>query len=238
LSARRIRFACACLAWAAGAVDICRAAETPQTANARAAIVGAIQERLGPNLRVDLETLVCRLAPDAPETLTATPDPTGRTGRPVRFTFAAATGPRGHAVRVGEATAVVHVSGPHVRAARAIDAGRTLTQEDIALGDGPIEGAPLRRLSTPIDVIGARTLRALAAGDPVVDGVVAVIPVIRAGERVRATFRSVGFEAAVVAVAEQSGQPGQLIRVVNPDTRRVIRARVVAKGEVEVFNGW
>lgn len=225
------------LAVAAGASAAAEMPETPEMARARTAIVGAIQERLGPDVRVDLEAFICRLAADAPDTLRATPDPSGRTGRSMRFTFATGPDPRGHAVRVGEATAVVHVSGPHVWAVRPIDAGRTLTPEDIALGDGPIDGAPLRRLPTPTELIGARTLKALAAGDPVVEGVVVGVPVVRAGDRVRATIRVMGIEAAVVAVAEQNGMPDQIIRVVNPDSRRAVRARVVAKGEVEVLNG-
>ena len=237
MSARRIRVACACLAWLAGAAGVFAAAETPEMARARAAIVGAIQERLGPDVRVDLDAFVCRLAPDAPDTLMATPDLTGRTGRSMRFTFATAPGPRGHAVRVGEATAVARVSGPHVWAVRPIDAGHPLTPEDISLVDGPIHGAPPRRLSTPNEVIGARTLHALAARHPAVEGLVVGVPVVRAGDRVRATVRGVGIEAAVVAVAEQNGMPGQIIRVVNPDSRRAVRARVVAKGEVEVLNG-
>jgi len=236
LSGRRIRVACACLGWLAGAAAVSAAAETPDMARARAAIVSAIQERLGPDVRVDLDAFVCRLASDAPDTLTATPDASGRTGRSMRFTFATAPDPRGHTVRVGEATAVVRVSGPHVWAVRPIDAGRTLTPEDIALGDGPIDGAPLRRLSTPNEVIGARSLRALAAGDPVVEGAMVGVPVVRAGDRVRATVRARGIEVAVVAVAEQNGMPDQIIRVVNPDSRRAVRARVVAKGEVEVLN--
>ena len=237
MSARRFGAACACLAWLSVPVGVSAADETPGTARARAAIVGAIQERLGPDVRVDLEAFVCRLVPDVPETLTATPDQSGRTGRPMRFTFATAPDPRGHTVRVGEATAVVRVSGPHVRAARPIDAGRTLTPDDLALGDGPIDGAPLHRLSTLEDAIGARTLKAFLAGDPVVEGAVVAVPVVRAGDRVRATVRVLGIEAAVVAVAEQNGMPDQVIRVVNPDSRRAVRARVVGKGEVEVING-
>jgi flagella basal body P-ring formation protein FlgA len=138
-------------------------------------------------------------------------------------------------VRVGEATAIVQVSGPHVRARRTIDVGRGLTLDDIEIGDGPIDGAPLRRLPAFGDVLGARVLRAVAAGDPIVDGVLVGVPVVRAGDRVRATVRGPGIEVAVVAVAEQSGMPDQIIRVVNPDSRRVVRARVVAKGEVEVL---
>ena len=59
---------------------------------------------------------------------------------------------------------------------------------------------------------------------------------VKAGDKVRATVRVGGVEAVVVAIAEQSGVADQIIRVVNPDSRRAIRVRVVAAGEVEVVN--
>jgi flagella basal body P-ring formation protein FlgA len=155
----------------------------------------------------------------------------------MRFTLSAGRDAGGHPLRVGEVTAVVHAAGPHVLAARQVDAGRVLTPEDVAIGDGPIDGAPVRRLVTLADVIGARTMRALAAGDPVVGGAIVGVPVIRAGDRVRATVRGAGVEVAILAVAEQNGVPDQMIRVVNPESRRAVRARVVARGEVEVVDG-
>jgi flagella basal body P-ring formation protein FlgA len=63
------------------------------------------------------------------------------------------------------------------------------------------------------------------------------VPVVRAGDRVVATVRGLGLEVSVLAVAEQNGLPDQIIRIVNPDSRRAVRARVVAKGEVEVLSG-
>lgn len=59
-------------------------------------------------------------------------------------------------------------------------------------------------------------------------------PVIRAGDRVRVTMRVEGVEAVLMAIAEQSGRPDQIIRVVNPSSRRAIHVRVIAAGEVEV----
>jgi flagella basal body P-ring formation protein FlgA len=146
-------------------------------------------------------------------------------------------GPRGRAIRVGEATAVVRVSGPHLTAKRALSANSVLAAEDLDVADGPIDGAPLRRLVARADALGARTLHAIAAGDPIVDGAVAGVPVVRAGDRVVATVRGLGLEVSVLAVAEQNGLPDQIIRIVNPDSRRAVRARVVAKGEVEVLSG-
>ena len=59
-------------------------------------------------------------------------------------------------------------------------------------------------------------------------------PVIRAGDRVRVVVRMGGVEASLTAIAEQSGRPDQIIRVVNASSRRAIRVRVIAAGEVEV----
>lgn len=61
-------------------------------------------------------------------------------------------------------------------------------------------------------------------------------PVIRAGDRVRVIARIGGLEAVLVGIAEQSGRPQQIIRVVNPDSRRAIKGRVVRAGEVEVID--
>jgi flagella basal body P-ring formation protein FlgA len=38
------------------------------------------------------------------------------------------------------------------------------------------------------------------------------------------------------AIASQSGGPGDLIRLVNPESRRTLQGRIVARGEVEVLD--
>jgi flagella basal body P-ring formation protein FlgA len=57
---------------------------------------------------------------------------------------------------------------------------------------------------------------------------------VRSGDEVRLTVREGGVEATVTAVAEQSAGIGRIIRVVNASSRRALRARVTAPGEVEV----
>lgn len=69
-------------------------------------------------------------------------------------------------------------------------------------------------------------MRPVAGTDP---------PVIQARDPVRVTARRAGLIVVLRnAEALQSGRPGQLIRVRNPDTNQVIVGRVVAAGEVEV----
>ena len=43
-------------------------------------------------------------------------------------------------------------------------------------------------------------------------------------------------EVAARFIAADSGRIGDLIRIVNPDTKRSIRARIIKAGTVEVFN--
>jgi len=45
-----------------------------------------------------------------------------------------------------------------------------------------------------------------------------------------------GIEAEARMVAADNGDKGSVIRVVNPESRRSIRARVVAAGVVEVIH--
>jgi flagella basal body P-ring formation protein FlgA len=186
-------------------------------------------------VQIVVEELASRVAFDARGTLAASPDPAARTGRTSRYVLTIIVGPRGGAVRVGDATAVVRVSGSHLRARRTLGAGHMLAADDLDLVDGPIDGVPLRHLPGMTAAIGTRTLRPIAEGEPLVEGAIATGPAIRAGDRVRASVRVGDIEAVVVAVAEQSGRTDQVIRVVNPDSHRAITVRVVSAGEVEVL---
>jgi flagella basal body P-ring formation protein FlgA len=44
-------------------------------------------------------------------------------------------------------------------------------------------------------------------------------------------------EITAVGIAQQSGAVGDVIRLVNQDSRRGLRGRVTGKGEVEVVHG-
>lgn len=208
-------------------------------ARVEAAVRSAIETRLGRQVEVTLQDFVWALTSDEPDRLVATPDPLGRTGRPLRFVIATARiGPRGHAVRLGEATAIVHVSGEFVRARRSMPAGRTLVADDLEVVTGSMEGVALRRVPSLPELIGARLTRGLAAGDPIMANAVAIAPAVRAGDRVRVTVRRGGVEATAMAVAEQTAGLDRIIRVINPSSRRAFRARVIAAGEVEVVDEW
>ena len=88
---------------------------------------------------VTLDHFACALTAATPQPLAATPDPwRAPAGR--SFCHRGVGGPRGHAVRLGEATAMVHVSGAHVRATRVLAPGGTLTAGDLEVVTGPLDG--------------------------------------------------------------------------------------------------
>jgi flagella basal body P-ring formation protein FlgA len=201
----------------------------------KAAIQSAIAARMEQRFEVTLDDFTCSLTSAAPQALVAKPDPLARTGQAVRFSITtAAAGPRGYAVELGRATAIVRVTGDHVRSRRAMAAGGTLTAADLEVVDGPLDGLPLRRLPMLSDLLGARLLRGLAAGSPVAADAVAIAPIVHVGDDVRLTVHLGDVEATVIGVAAQTASRGQIIRVVNASSRRALRARVTAPGEGEV----
>jgi flagella basal body P-ring formation protein FlgA len=64
--------------------------------------------------------------------------------------------------------------------------------------------------------------------------VVGLRRVVQSGDRVAVRAGVQGVTAETQGVAAQSGEPGDIIRVVNPSSRRSVKARVVGPGKVEV----
>ena len=194
------------------------------------AIAEAVVARVGSGAEVTV-----RLASAVPATWqgdlsSAAIDPAARLGAPLFVTFL--NGPAA-SLRV---SADIHVVADYVRASHTILAGQTLTAGDIAPVREVVPAMPLRHLPTAGEVIGARTIRRLNAGDVIQAGFVATPPVVQIGEPVTAIARIGDLEVAARFVAEDNGRIGDLIRIVNPDTKRTLRARIIKAGTVEVFN--
>src|SRR5262249_18018518 len=159
------------------------------------------------------------------------PVPGARLGRPVRFTISdQGKGPRPMQRHAGEAVATIVVTGTLVRAVRPLAAGTVVADTDVDATTGPIESGFVKPLPAMETVIGGRVARALAAGETIVDGAVAAVARVKSGDRVRVVVRMNEIQIEGVAVAAQSGTLDQIIRVVNPETRKAIKARVTGDG--------
>lgn len=191
------------------------------------AIRQAVDERFGGDVEVSIVAL------DLPARAgsvfkTARPDPAARLGRPMRFTLVPVQGSPVVAV------ATLKVIGDHVVTRRAIDRHETLTGEDVSVVRGELRDVPLRRLPTGEQVIGSRVLRPMNAASVVLPGSVAIRRAVEPGDTVTVVAIAGEIEVSATLTATDGGNPGDVIRVVNADTRRSLRGRVVQEGLVEV----
>jgi flagella basal body P-ring formation protein FlgA len=193
----------------------------------RLALSSAVLERMGPGAEVAVGDLTP--AWNGPFTRVAI-DPFARIGGPVGITIF--TGPAA-SVRV---RADVKVVADYVVATRPVAAGQVLVAADVNAVRGVVADVPFRRLPTLVEVVGGRVLRTLAPGAVLQPGSVAVIPLVRAGQNVTALAKIGTVEASLTFVAVDGGGTGDVIRILNPDTRKTLRARVVSTGLVEVIN--
>lgn len=209
---------------AAFVVLLCPATVHAQDANAAcAAIARAVAERMGAAATVT----ACDAAATPGPWDTAVPDAAARVGEPSWFTLTA-----GNAVARVKAT--VLVSAPHAAPAALLTRGRVLADGDAQPADGPVSGARFARLPLAADVAGARLTRTVTIGGVIEAADIVIPPLVRAGERVLAVVRIGAVEVSAEMTAVDGGSVGDEIRVAHPDRKRVLRARIVGPGRVEV----
>jgi flagella basal body P-ring formation protein FlgA len=207
------------------------AAPAATTADAMSrAIAEAVVARVGAGAEVTVR-LASAVAPNWKGDLSSLAiDPAARLGAPIFVTFL--NGPSA-SLRV---SADVRIVADYVRASHTVLAGQTITPADIMAVRDVVPAMPLRHLPTAAEVLGARTIRRLNPGDVLQTAFVATPPVVQMGEPVTAIARIGDLEVAARFVAEDNGRIGDLIRIMNPDTKRTLRARIIKAGTVEVFN--
>lgn len=208
----------------------------------RQAVAAAVTERLGAGTQVIVDDVRIFTAPNAtapcvPGHCEAVPDPAAKIGRGMRFALVASETVNGttRAVRVAHVEADVTVTATVVRATRLILRGDTIADTAVETAQAGLAGASLRRVPALADVVGSRALRDLAAGEALTHASILALPAVRTGQEVVAVSRANGIEVTATLVAADSGTAGSTIRVVNRDTRRTMRARVISSHEVEII---
>ncbi len=82
--------------------------------------------------------------------------------------------------------------------------------------------------------MGSHARRTLAVGETVTALSVRRAPLVKSGDELVMRARIGRVEVTARAVASQVGELGDVIRVVNADSGRVLKAEIVGPGEVEV----
>ncbi len=211
------------LVW--GAAPARAAGPVPAGALVRAAIAA----RLGGNADVTVVNL--DLPENAPTGFRmARPDPGAWLGQPIRVVLVPEHGPS--VVAVVTARVVLD----HVVTTRRLTRGATVTVDDIRSVRGEVRGTPMRPLPVASELVGQPVLRPVPAGAVVPPGAVKIRRAVEPGDVVTVLATTGAIEVSASMVAVDGGSPGDLIRVVNPDTHRDLRGRVVKEGLVEVIH--
>lgn len=220
----------------------------PVQADVRDAIVSAVRARMGAAATIDIGEIYVRMVKTSGQAngqrptprkgpIVALPDAGARTGGFVRFLlFDGPVESRLRARRLGSADVELHVTLPHVRAARALSARTIVGMGDVERVTADVGRMPLQVLPAEGAIVGARVLRPIAAGKPIVASMVAPTPLVHSGDEVRTIVRVGTLEVRGMAIAAQTGTLGEKIRVVNAESRRALEGRVVGQGEVEVIH--
>lgn len=109
-----------------------------------------------------------------------------------------------------------------------------MTEADIEMVIDEVGRVPLKPV--PRVIPGMRALRDIRGGDMLVARMFTALALVKAGDEVVTRASVGGVEVTGRAIAAQNGQFGRIIRVVNPDSGKRLRGRVIGEREVEVFH--
>lgn len=84
------------------------------------------------------------------------------------------------------------------------------------------------------DVVGRRVTRNLSAGETIRSKFIDIPPTVPKGKTVTMNYRSAGIQATALGIAMDDGLDGEVIRVKNSSSRKIVRARISGPEQVEV----
>ena len=215
----------------------------------RAAIAAAVRERMGAGIDIAVDDLRVQIASgldlareqklqsgQAPS-VQAVPEPGARLEGDIRFILRWAGTERSGArvIRAGAAVARVRVIAGHAHTTAIATRGRELGAADVSDARHEIASGPLRPWPTVEDAVGSKTLRDLPPDACIVRAAIAARPDVRTGQDVTAISTIEGVVVSAQLVAAESGDAGSVIRVVNRQSRRSLKARIVSPGTVEIL---
>lgn len=218
-------------AWVAQAASVTASTGAPDHQAVKQLIARAVVERMGADV-VPTVRLVGAI-PSEFVFSSAVPDPLGRLGTEMTFTLM----PEGKGGRPQRVRAAVSVVAPRLVARQEILRGHIVEAADVEISTSEVTAVPVRRLPTADAVIGQKALRPIAAGQVIQDQFVAVRRAVQAGDTVTVVAVVGAVQVTASMIASDSGDPGDFVRVTNPQTHRSFRVRVVNKGVVEVIDG-
>lgn len=119
------------------------------------------------------------------------------------------------------------------RLAKALEPGAVIGESDVETVERDLTGVPDDALTSRDALIGLRVVRPLTAGAFVRREAVAQALQVKRGSQVTLIARVGSVTAKAMAQSKDDGANGDVITVVNLDSKRLLKARVVDPGTVE-----
>jgi flagellar basal body P-ring formation protein FlgA len=204
-----------------GALSASSAAITPAQA-----IAAAVSARMGVAAEVTIDALDTDVTPEPG--LSAAPGATARIGKPAQFVLTV------KGARRGVAVATVRVRAPFPRAARAIARDEEIGVDAVNFTSDDVPAIPIKPLLDRSGLIGLRARRAIVVGEPLTASLLRVPPVVKSGDEVEVTVRIRAVRVTGSGIASGSGQVGDMIRIRQPHSSRLLKGRITGPGAVEV----
>lgn len=200
-----------------------------------AAVTTAVRARVGADAEVSI-TAVERLQLPEGDVIDAVIQPGATIGGPVALVL------RGLVVRdgatviapVGRVVVRLRIVVTHFHASHAVARGWHLAANDLVEARHALPRGPLKAWPSSDVLDHGRVLQDLAADACLSARVVAPSVAVVAGRDVSAVVREGRVEVRAALVAVDSGGVGSEVRVMHPESRRTMRARVVGRAEVEI----
>jgi flagella basal body P-ring formation protein FlgA len=142
--------------------------------------------------------------------------------------------------RPGERRAAARVAGALVELVvvavltRPVGRGEAVERSDLSIERRPRDGLPADVQTDPAELGGQVARRPLAAGQAIRAGDLAKPDLVARGDLVTVLYEVPGMVLTLRARASQGGGKGDVITVVNPQSKKVLQAQVVAPGQVSV----
>ena len=128
----------------------------------------------------------------------------------------------------------VHVFDHVAVAARPIMAGQPLTQSDFRFEEQEVGARAQNYLTKTDEIVGKVLSRSLSVGAPLWRTMLKTPNILKAGAPVTLVSRVNGVEVKIDGVALEAGHAGDIIRVKNTTSRKVLRGRIVDESTVEI----
>lgn len=119
--------------------------------------------------------------------------------------------------------------------ARALSRGDIVGKNDVVVERQPrARAGALRGLLDPREVVGLQARRALRVGQAIATADFARPEVVARGDTVTVIFRSAALQVTGRGQAQQSGAVGDVVSILNPQSKRTLHATVTGPGRVEI----